>query len=66
MEGLSRLVNDFSQTWDPGKDLSQLIKELEKQMRSAADVLDFELAAALRDKIRECRQMSVVSKKKSR
>ncbi len=66
VEGLSRLVNDFSQTWDPGKDLSQLIKELEKQMRSAADVLDFELAAALRDKIRECRQMSVVSKKKSR
>ncbi len=41
------------------KSLGSAIKELEKQMRAAADVLDFELAAILRDRIREIKQMEV-------
>jgi excinuclease ABC subunit B len=38
------------------------LKELEKQMRSAAEVLDFELAALLRDRIRDLKQMEVRTK----
>lgn len=41
------------------KSLGKALKELEKQMRSAADVLDFELAAIFRDRINELKQMEV-------
>ncbi len=41
------------------KSLSTALKELEKQMRDAADVLDFELAAILRDRISELKKMEV-------
>lgn len=41
------------------KSLGTAVKELEKQMRSAAEVLDFELAAILRDRIRDLKQMDV-------
>lgn len=41
---------------DP-KNLPSILKELERQMRAAAEVLDFELAAVLRDKINEINQM---------
>lgn len=40
----------------PKDELSRLIKELEKQMRLAAEMLEFERAAALRDQIYELRQ----------
>jgi excinuclease ABC subunit B len=40
----------------PKDELSRLIKELEKEMRAAAESLEFEKAAALRDQIFEFRQ----------
>lgn len=40
----------------PKVELDRLIKELEKQMKTAAQALEFEKAAVLRDQIREMRQ----------
>ena len=40
------------------KSVPGLIEALERQMREAAEVLDFELAALLRDQVRELREMS--------
>ncbi len=40
----------------PRAELSRLIKELEKEMRAAAEALEFEKAAALRDQVFELRQ----------
>lgn len=40
----------------PKDELSRLIKELEKQMRAAAESLEFEKAAAMRDQIFELRE----------
>jgi len=39
------------------EELSQTIRELEKKMRQAAERLEFELAAAIRDKIRDLRRL---------
>jgi len=39
----------------PKDDINKMIKELEKEMRSAAQALEFERAAALRDQITELR-----------
>ena len=41
----------------PRDELSRLIKELERQMRSAAEGLEFEKAASLRDQIFELREV---------
>ena len=38
------------------KDASKLIKNLEKQMHAAAQSLDFEKAAELRDRIKKIRE----------
>ncbi|MFB6212614.1 MAG: excinuclease ABC subunit UvrB [Candidatus Magasanikbacteria bacterium] len=38
---------------EEGKDIEKLIEQKEKEMEEAADNLDFELAAALRDEIKE-------------
>ena len=43
----------------PKDELSRLIKELEKEMRAAAESMEFEKAAALRDQIFEFRQTLV-------
>jgi excinuclease ABC subunit B len=40
----------------PKDELTRLIKELEKQMKQAAQALEFEKAAMLRDQIFELRQ----------
>ena len=45
-----------------GSEFPRLIHDLEIQMREAADNLQFELAAALRDKINEIRQMTLQKK----
>jgi excinuclease ABC subunit B len=37
-------------------DIAKMVKDLESEMRQAASVLDFELAATLRDRIRELRE----------
>jgi excinuclease ABC subunit B len=49
----------FSPEQMPKDELSRLIKELEKQMRNAAEQLEFERAAGLRDQIYELRQVLV-------
>ena len=41
----------------PKAELAQMIKELEKQMKQAAQSLEFEKAALLRDQIVELRQI---------
>ncbi|MFN3762020.1 MAG: UvrB/UvrC motif-containing protein, partial [Anaerolineae bacterium] len=41
----------------PRDDLSRLIRELEKEMRKAAEELEFEKAAMLRDRIFELRRV---------
>lgn len=44
----------------PKAELNKLIKELEKQMKQAAQALEFEKAAVLRDQIVELRQIQVL------
>lgn len=44
----------------PKAELNKLIKELEKQMKAAAQGLEFEKAAVLRDQIMELRQISAL------
>jgi excinuclease ABC subunit B len=46
----------------PKDELSRLIKDLEKQMKAAAQGLEFEKAAVLRDQIMELRQILVLKK----
>ena len=41
----------------PKEEIADLIKRLEREMRAAAERLEFELAAAYRDKIRELRKL---------
>ncbi|MBI5631014.1 MAG: excinuclease ABC subunit UvrB [Elusimicrobia bacterium] len=60
-EGLS-LLRETSRALTP-KDVPILAEELETQMRQAADNLDFELAAALRDQLLELRGMAAVRRK---
>jgi excinuclease ABC subunit B len=43
----------------PEHELSHLILDLEEQMREAAQQLEFEKAAALRDQILELKQQSI-------
>jgi excinuclease ABC subunit B len=51
----SRVDYQVGQTL-PKDEVTRLIKELEKQMRQAAEALEFEKAALLRDQIFELRQ----------
>ncbi|MDX1616530.1 MAG: excinuclease ABC subunit UvrB [Candidatus Promineifilaceae bacterium] len=44
----------------PKAEINRLIKELEKQMKAAAEALEFEKAAVLRDQIVELRQLQVL------
>lgn len=46
----------------PKAELNQMINELEKQMKAAAQALEFEKAALLRDQIVELRQIMVLRK----
>lgn len=46
------------------KNIKSVEKDIEEQMRQAADALNFELAAELRDRLFELRQMSVKGGKK--
>nr|WP_264279005.1 UvrB/UvrC motif-containing protein [Klebsiella pneumoniae] len=41
--------------------MSQQIESLEKQMKAAAKRLEFEEAAALRDELRELRELQIYS-----
>lgn len=50
-QGIKMMVKESFAEYGDKKNLSGLVKELERQMKEAADNLEFELAAALRDKI---------------
>jgi excinuclease ABC subunit B len=60
--GLPLLVRDGGERYLTRKELPGLIKALQTQMREAADALDFEMAAVLRDKIKEIQDMMVPGK----
>lgn len=62
-EGMARVVGDIAMEYGSKSELAKLLKNLEKQMRDAAEVLDFELAAALRDKIEELKNMKAETSK---
>ncbi len=57
-EALPLLFRETSGQYLTKKELPSLLKNLESQMKEAADALDFELAALLRDKLLEIRDMS--------
>ena len=63
-EGLTEMVRDAVAAPLTKKNLPHLVSELERQMREAADNLDFELAAVLRDQIYELKEMSGVKSPK--
>ncbi len=46
------------------KDLPKVIEKMEKEMHSAANILDFEKAAQIRDKLKELREMHKAALKK--
>ncbi|MHB9154268.1 MAG: excinuclease ABC subunit UvrB, partial [Endomicrobiales bacterium] len=56
-EGLMHMVSEAGAEHVSPNNISRIIAELEKQMREAADNLDFETAAALRDRIIVLREM---------
>ncbi len=60
--GLPLLVRDGGERYLTRKELPGLIKALQTQMREAADALDFEMAAVLRDKIKEIQDMMAIGK----
>ena len=47
------LVRETGYSYDAGINVSQIVEDLKKQMKDAADNLDFELAAILRDRVFE-------------
>lgn len=55
-EGL-KLLHEASTAYIAPKNLPRIMAEVEKQMKEAADNLDFELAAELRDRLFELREM---------
>ncbi|OGS44734.1 MAG: excinuclease ABC subunit B [Elusimicrobia bacterium RIFOXYD2_FULL_34_15] len=57
-DSLSLLREDWVK-YAQKKNIPELIRELEKEMNDAADNLNFEVAAILRDKIFELKEMSV-------
>ena len=61
--GLS-MIHTLSDVLPQAKNLPALIKQTEEQMLEAADNLDFELAAELRDRLFELKDMAVKSPKK--
>ncbi|MBI4051588.1 MAG: excinuclease ABC subunit UvrB [Elusimicrobia bacterium] len=64
-EGLA-LIRDVESKPLSKKNLPHIMKEIEHRMKDAADNLDFELAAVLRDQLFELREMRVGSRPKSK
>lgn len=56
-EGLPLLFREGSEKYLTRKELPGVIKALAAQMREAADALDFEMAAVLRDRMKEIQDM---------
>jgi excinuclease UvrABC helicase subunit UvrB len=53
------VIHTLSAALPQAKNIPALLKDLEKQMTAAADNLNFELAAELRDRLFELRDMAV-------
>ena len=60
------IIHTLGEILPQAKNLPQLIRETEEQMINAADNLDFELAAELRDRLFELKEMSVKTIKKKK
>lgn len=52
------LVNQISEEYISTKNIKQIMKSLEQQMKEAADNLDFETAVIFRDKLKELKAMN--------
>ena len=59
----AKLVGDFSTLDINPKNLKRAVKDLDKRMKTAADNLNFELAAEYRDRLFELKEMSGTTKK---
>jgi len=53
------LAAEKKEEYMPLKDINNKIESLRNEMKKAADALEFEKAARIRDKIRELRQMDL-------
>jgi excinuclease ABC subunit B len=62
-EGLVNVVKESAPEYVSPSNVGSVIGQLEKQMKEAAEVLDFELAAALRDRIIQLNEMNPNRKK---
>ena len=60
------MIHTLSEALPQAKNLAELISQTEEQMLNAADNLDFELAAELRDRLFELKEMSVKTAKKKK
>lgn len=56
-EKLTMLSEDINETFVTKKNINEILKSLEQQMKEAADNLDFETAAMFRDRIKEIKTM---------
>ena len=56
-------IHSVEESLPSAKNLPMFVKDLENQMREAADNLNFELAATLRDKLFELKDMMIKNKK---
>ena len=56
--GKQLLVNQIDDEYISTKNIKQIIKSLEQQMKDAADNLDFETAVIFRDKLKELKSMN--------
>ena len=63
-EGLHYLVSEDAGEYVSPRNMEGVIRELEKQMRDAADNLDFETAAMLRDRVIVLKEMKAGKPKK--
>ncbi len=57
--GLAGVFRDAGAGYATRENLPHLLKEVERQMKEAADSLDYEMAAVLRDKLFEIKEMMV-------
>lgn len=63
-EKLTILSEDINETFVTKKNINEILKSLEQQMKEAADSLDFETAAVFRDRIKEIKELRSDKKKK--
>ena len=55
------LVKQLNEEYISSKNINQIMKSLEQQMKEAAENLDFETAVIFRDKLKELKSMSIQS-----